>query len=334
MSRLGQHHAAFTSSKLVAIITVLLLSASAAFAQNDPLPSWNDTPTKRAILDFVESATTEGGAGFVSREDRVAAFDMDGTLVPEKPVPIALVPVLTDIKEAVARKPFLGEKPAVAALLKGDEEALHAAGQQGILDLVAVATDGRTTEEIVKNVKPLLDKETHPKFAVPYSKTVYQPMRELLALLAENGFQNWICSGSPVLITRELSMEMFTIPAERVIGSTAGTKLDEREGRTVLVFDGTIDKFNDGAGKPVGINLAMGRRPVFVGGNEGGRGDIAMMRWSKDRNGPSFQLLIDHDDGEREYAYSESDDYSLNAAGKYGFQVVSMRNDWKTIVGK
>ncbi len=329
MRLLSNHHAVgFVVGTVLACITLNV----SAWAQSDPLPSWNATPLKQAILDFVKASTSEGHPKYVVPKDRVAVFDMDGTLAPEKPVPIALIPVLADVKEAVAAKPFLGEKPAVAALLKGDEQALHAAGQQGILDLVNVGTDGKTTEEIVKNVRPLLDKGIHPKFKVPYSKTAYQPMRELLALLEANGFQNWISSGSPLLITRELSMEMFGIPPERVIGSYVGTKFDERDGRTVLVFDGRIANFNDGAGKPVSINNALGKRPAFIAGNEGGRGDIAMMRWSKDRDGPSFQLLINHDDELREYAYSESDNYSLEAAKKYGFHIVSMKDDWKTTI--
>ncbi|MBY5591899.1 haloacid dehalogenase-like hydrolase [Rhizobium leguminosarum] len=317
-----------------AALAVLVFVGYPAYGQDDPLPSWNDTPTKKAILNFVGSVTKEGGPDFVAMQERVAVFDMDGTLVPQKPVPIALVPVMAEIRDAVARKPFLGDKPAVAALLKRDEDALHAAGQQGVLDLIAVATDGKTTDEIAQNVQPLLEKENHPKFDVPYAKTVYQGMRELLALLEANGFSNWISSGSPVLVTRELSMEMFDIPPERLIGSNAGTKFDERDGRSVLVFDGTINAINDGAGKPVGINLAIGKRLLVIGGNEGGRGDVAMMRWSKDRNGPSLQLLINHDDAAREYAYAESDGYSLDAARKYGFQVVSMKDDWKTIIGK
>ncbi|MGV1793690.1 haloacid dehalogenase-like hydrolase [Rhizobium sp. A37_96] len=315
------------------VIFLISTMAGGAFGQDDPLPSWNNTPVKQAILDFVANSAREGSAGFVAPVDRIAVFDMDGTLAPEKPVPIALIPVLDDIRQAVAKRPFLGEKPAVAALLKGDEEGLHALGEQGILDLIAVSTDGKTTEEIVDNVKPLLEKQIHPKFKVPYARAVYQPMRELLALLAANGFQNWISSGSPILITRALSVEMFGIPPERVIGSNAGLKLDERNGKTVLVFDGSIDRYNDGSGKAVGIGLAIGKRPVVIGGNEGGRGDIAMMRWSKDQDGPSLQLLINHDDEAREYTYSESDDYSINAAQKYGFHVVSMRSDWNAIVG-
>lgn len=242
--------------------------------------------------------------------------------------------VTRDGKESVEAKPMLGDKPAVSALLKGDHAALHAAGEQGINDLIGAATDGKTTEQIVENVRPLIEGGTHEKFGVPYSQAVYQPMRELLALLEANGFVTWICSGSPLLISRELSQQMFGIPPERVMGSYTGIKLDERGGKTVLVFDGTIGRLNDGEGKPVTINLAIGTRPVFVAGNEGGRGDIAMMRWSKDREGPSFQLLVNHDDADREYAYAEPDNYSLNAAQKYGFHVVSIKRDWKTVVGR
>jgi phosphoglycolate phosphatase-like HAD superfamily hydrolase len=318
----------------VSVVAVILSLTAQTFAQTDPLPSWHNTPTKQAILEFVAKVTRAGGPDFAPVRERLTVFDMDGTLVPEKPIPLALIPVLADIKEAVAKKPWLGDRPAVAALLKGDEAALHDAGEQGINDLIAVATDGKTTEEIVQNVRPLMEKTTHQKFGVPYARVIYQPMLELLAHLEANGFTSWICSGSPVLITRELTEGMFGIPPERVMGSHAGTTLDERAGRTMLVFDGRVGHLNDREGKPVTINLALGTRPLFVGGNEGGRGDIAMMRWSKDRKGPSFQLLINHDDAEREFAYAEPDSYSLNAARTYGFHVVSIKRDWKTIVAR
>lgn len=318
--------------KRLAIALLLFGLPLMASAQTDPLPSWNDTETKKAIIDFVTRVAAQSGPDFVPESDRVAVFDMDGTLIPEKPVPAALIPVLTDARRAVAENAFAGDKPAVAALLKGDAEALRDMGEQGINDIISVATDGRTTEAVAANVKPLMDSTPNEKFGVPYSKAIYQPMRELLALLESNGFQNWICSGSPVLFTRELSEEMFGIPPERVMGTSAETELDFRAGKSVLVYTGRLGHLNDQNGKPPTINLAIGKRPIFVAGNEGGRGDIAMMRWSKDRDGPSFQLLIDHDDAGREFSYSEPDDYSLRAAAHYGFTIVSMKNDWKAIV--
>lgn len=318
---------------LVMIVTFFVLIAP-AYAQSDPLPSWNDTSAKQAIVAFVAKVTQAGDAGFVPEEQRVAVFDMDGTLVPERPVFPALIPVLAHINEAAAKNPSIREKSAVAALLKGDYATLDALDEQGMNDLIAAATDGKTTEEIVRNVRPVMAETRNEKFGVPFNRAVYQPMRELLAYLEANGFKNWICSGSPLLIIRELAQDMFGIPPERVMGANLRTKLDVRDGKTVLVFTGAVENLNDKEGKPVTINRAIGVRPLFVAGNEGGRGDIAMMRWSKDRDGPSFQLLIDHDDAEREFAYAESDNFSLNAASKYGFQVVSIKRDWRTIVAR
>lgn len=319
-------------SGLVMMIAVII--STQAFAQTDALPSWNDTATKKAIVAFVTKVSTEGGTDFVPTADRIAAFDMDGTLTPEHPMPIALIPVLADIKENVAKNPLLGARPAVAALLKGDLKTVVAQGEEGQADIIAAATDGKTTEEVAANVRPMLEKNISQKFGVPYTKTTYKPMRELIDLLSANGFTVYICSGSPILFTREISDEMFGIPPEHMMGTWLETKVEERDGKTVLVYMGKVGHLNDKEGKPVTINLAIGKRPIFIGGNEGGRGDIAMMRWSKDKNGPSFQILINHDDAEREFAYSESDHYSLDAAKKFGFHVVSMKEDWKEIVGE
>jgi len=318
---------------LLVLSLAVLGAALRAQAQEDPLPSWNDTNTKAAIVAFVEKVTSEGGKDFVPVAERTAVFDMDGTLIPEKPAPAALVPIFADLEKAIAENPALAEKPAIRALLEGNIEALAATGEEGINDLVLTLTDGKTTEDVLRDIPPLMRSTPNKKFEVPYMKAVYKPMVELLVYLEANGFRTYICSGSPILFTRAISQEMLGIPPDRVMGSNAGTKLAERNGKTVLVFDGRLEHLNDKEGKPVTINLALGIRPVFVGGNEGGHGDIAMMRWSRDRDGPSFQLLINHDDGVREFAYSEADNYSLDAARRFGFHVVSIRDDWKTIIG-
>lgn len=316
----------------LALCLVCFGSVGAVAPSTDPLPSWNNTPVKAAILDFVTSATTEGSAQFVPQEERIAVFDMDGTLVPERPIPAALVPIIADLNRSVSQRPGLADKPAIAALLAGDRSALHAAGEAGVADIIAAVTDGETTEEFSRSILPLMAATPHDKFGVAYTQAVYQPMRELLAFLEAKGFTNWISSGSPIRFTRAVSQVMFGIAPERVMGTNAGTKLVDRNGKTALAFDGTIAHLNDQEGKPPTIELAIGTRPVFVGGNEGGAGDIAMMRWSRDRYGPSFQLLMNHDDAAREYEYSEPDNFSLNAANQYGFHVVSIRNDWNIII--
>jgi phosphoserine phosphatase len=309
----------------------LLLFLFALVAQaSDPLQSWNDTATKKAIVAFVEKVTREGGAGFVPVEQRIAVFDMDGTLIPEKPVPAALAPIVGDVKAAVAKNSALGEKPAIAALLKGDIAGIVAAGPAGQADIIGAAIDGRTVEEVGADYRNAVGTIRDPKWHRTWPELGYQPMKELLAYLRANRFDIWICSGSPVLFTRQFSQSTFGVPPDHVIGSSLETKFVERDGRTVLVYTNKA-YVNDRDGKPPAINLEVGQRPVFVGGNVGGFGDIAMMRWSKDRDGPSFQLLVNHDDAAREFAYAEKDGASLAAAAKYGFTVVNIARDWGTI---
>jgi phosphoglycolate phosphatase-like HAD superfamily hydrolase len=309
-----------------------LAGAFPAFAQDDPLSAWNDTPTKEAILDFVKAAVADGGAGFVPPEQRIAVFDMDGTLIPEQPMPAAVFPFIAQLKMAAEANPALMEKPAIAAVLKGDLAGLRAAGEEGQAAVLAAITDGKTVEEAALEIKRLASAEKNTKFNRPLRGLAYEPMLDVLHLLEANGFQNWICSGSPVLFTRQLSQEMFGIPPERVMGTNVDTRFVEEGGRSELVFGQQIDHLNDKEGKPATINLAIGQRPAFIGGNVRSVGDIAMMRYSKDRDGPSFQMLINHDDAKREFAYAEPGDESLKAAAKYGFHIVSMANDWKRIL--
>ncbi len=298
----------------------------------EPLPSWNDTPAKKAIVTFVEQATTQGAQGFIPAAERIAVFDMDGTLIPEKPLPAAAMPLFADLKQAVAKNPALKQKPAIAALLKGDIAGVQASGEAGLAEIVAAITDGKTVEDAGADMRKVLDGAKNERFGKPYPELAYQPMLELLDYLRANGFQVWICSGSPVLFTRQFSQRTFGIPPQQVIGSNVATRFVERDGRSVLVYTGKLAHANDREGKPPAIELAIGQRPAIVGGNVGGKGDIAMMQYSKDRKGPSLQLLVNHDDATREFAYAEKDNYSLDAAKRYGFIVVDMKRDWATIL--
>jgi hypothetical protein len=93
----------------------------------------------------------------------------------------------------------------------------------------------------------------------------------------------------------------------------------------------SIDIFNDKEGKPVSIQVHIGQRPLFACGNEGGEGDIAMLKYSQSSRYPSFQLLVNHDDSTREFYYQEKSNASLNAAQQNKWHVISMKNDWKVI---
>jgi hypothetical protein len=249
----------------------------------------------------------------------------------EKPLPAAVMPIVAEVKAAVEQHPELKNKPAVAALLSGNIPALEATGQAGLNDVVSAATEGRTTDDVATDMQHLVATMKNQHYGKPYTQLGYEPMIELLGYLRANGFQTWIASGSPVAFTRAFSQQVFGIPPQQVIGSSLETRFAEKDHRAVLLYTGKIGHIDDREGKPPAINLAIGMRPVFVAGNVGGQGDIAMMRYSKDRVGPSFQLLINHDDATREFAYAEKNHYSLDAARQYGFTVASIKDDWSNV---
>jgi hypothetical protein len=132
---------------------------------------------------------------------------------------------------------------------------------------------------------------------------------------------------------RVFAPQIYGIPVDRIIGTKL--KLESRmvNDRLVVWRLPGIEAINDKEGKPVGIDRQIGKRSIFVAGNVGNYGAIAMMQYSKGRRGPSFQLLINHDVAARKFAYGEKDNASLNAAKKYGFTVVNIKSDWKTIFG-
>ena len=163
---------------------------------------------------------------------------------------------------------------------------------------------------------------------------VYQPMLELLAYLRANGFKTFIVSGGGVEFMRPWAERVYGIPPEQVIGSSVKTKFEVRDGKPVLVRLPELDFIDDKAGKPVGINSHIGRRPILAFGNSDG--DLQMLEWTTGGAGPRLGLLVHHDDGEREFAYDRKSpfgklDLGLDEAPRRGWLVVSMKHDWASI---
>ncbi|HKQ76764.1 MAG TPA: HAD family hydrolase [Blastocatellia bacterium] len=309
------------------------ISLFAQTDRTDPLPSWNDGATKRGIIDFVTRVTREGGPDFVPVADRIATLDNDGTLWVEKPAPVEAYFVFARVHELAARDPSLKDRQPFKAAIEGDIAYFREAGKKAFLDLFVATETGTDQERFAAEARKFIENWRNPKLDRSFTQITYQPMIELLAYLRRNGFQTWICSGGTVDFLRVYAPQIYGIPIDQIIGSEL--KLESRmEGGRLLVWRlPEIETINDKGGKPVGIDRHIGKRPIFVAGNVLSGGDIAMMEYSKGRKGPSFQLLINHDDAAREFAYAEKDDASLNAAKKYGFTVVSIKNDWKTVFG-
>jgi hypothetical protein len=163
---------------------------------------------------------------------------------------------------------------------------------------------------------------------------VYQPMLELLDYLRVNGFKTYIVSGGGIEFMRPWAERVYGIPPEQVIGSSIRTKFEMREAGPVLMRLPEINFIDDKAGKPVGINQHIGRRPIAAFGNSDG--DLQMLQWTTAGDGMRFGLLVHHTDAEREWAYDRKShigrlDKALDAASAKGWTVVDMRQDWKTI---
>jgi len=327
------------------LVSVLALAVSLVFgtlvlAQNDPLSSWNDGPTKEAVVAFVQQVTDRSSPQFVPPAERIATFDNDGTLWPSHPMYTQLAFALDRIKALAPKHPEWKTKQPFKAVLDNDLKALAAAGEKGMVELVMASHAGMSTAQFEAIVTDWLEKARHPRFKRRYTELAYQPMLEILAYLRENGFKTYIVSGGGVEFMRPMTEQVYGIPPEQVVGSTIETKYEVKDGQPVLMRLPKIDFIDDKAGKPVGINKFIGRRPIAAFGNSAG--DRQMLEWTGAGSGSRLMMLVFHDDAEREYAYGPANGLPdthfgtfpqalMDEAKKKGWVVISMKNDWKRI---
>jgi len=314
---------------------VIFGCAASLHAQADPLPSWNDGPSKKAILDFVAKVTKEGSPDFVASAERIAVFDNDGTLWCEQPMYFQLAFVLDRIKAMAGEHPEWKEREPFASVLKGDVKSALAGGEKGVMEMMAVTHAGMTTDAFKASVVEWMKTARHPKFDRPYNRCVYQPMLEVLAYLRASGFKTFIVSGGGVEFMRAFAEETYGIPPEQVIGSSGVVKFEmNADGKPVLIKEPKIEFIDDGPGKPVGINRFIGRRPIMAFGNSDG--DLQMLQYTTTGSGARFGLIVHHTDDQREVAYDRKShigklDKALDEAAARGWTVVDMKNEWKAV---
>lgn len=318
-----------------ALQTLLVLFAIAATPSYgaDALPSWNEGPSKQSIVKFVERVTSPG-KDFVAPAERIAVFDNDGTLWSEQPLYFQLFFTFDRVRALAAQHPEWQDKPAVKALLAGDMKSVMAGGEHGLLELVVAAHAGNSTEEFAKIVHDWVTIARHPKSKRLFTEMVYQPMLELLGYLRANGFKTYICSGGDLEFMRAFALRVYGIPPEQVIGSIFKTGLGSPTDPLAIMIKEKIDVLNDNDTKPLSIQRAIGRRPIFTFGNSDG--DHAMLRWTAAGNGPRFMGLVHHTDEVREVAYDRQSsigrlDKALDEALAKGWTVADMKRDWREV---
>lgn len=322
------------AEKLLFALTLAWFGVSQARGA-DPLPSWNDTDARKAIVSFVEKVTRAGSPDFVPEAERIATFDNDGTLWSEMPLYFQFFFALDRVKLLAPQHPEWKNQEPFASLLKGDVKSALAGGEKALLEIVVATHAGMTTEEFEKAVKDWIATAEHPKTGMRYTDMAYQPMLELLAYLRANGFKTFIVSGGGIEFMRPWTEAVYGVPPEQVVGSSIKTKYELRSGRPVLVRLPALDFIDDKDGKPVGINSHIGRRPLAAFGNSDG--DRQMLEWTQAGGGARLMMLVHHDDAQREWAYGPESkigtfsDSLMSEAKTNGWTVISMKKDWKTV---
>lgn len=325
-------------NRLVLVGWLVAFSFNASKARADePLPSWNEGPTKKSITDFVAKVTKEGSPDFVKPAERIAVFDNDGTLWGEQPMYFQFLFALDRIKAMAPQHPDWKEKEPFKSVLAGDMKGVEATGEKGLLEIVAATHAGMTTEEFAATVSEWMKTARHPKYNRPYNQCIYQPMLEVLTYLRANGFKTFIVSGGGVEFMRPWVEEAYGIPPEQVVGSSAVVSFEMKEGKPVLMKQPKVEFIDDGPGKPVGINHFIGRRPIMAFGNSDG--DLQMLQYTTTGPGARFALIVHHTDAQREFAYDRQSnigklDKAWDEATAKGWTVVDMKSDWNAIFPK
>ena len=317
-----------------AVILVGCLLASAALAGRDPLPSWNDTASKKAIVDFVNAVTDPSGKSFVKPAERIATFDNDGTLWVEYPVYTQLLFAIDRVKKLAPRHPEWKNEQPFKAVLAGDLKSVAASGEKGLMEIVTATHAGMTAAEFNKEVIDWLGTAKQSRFKHLYTECIYQPQLELLEYLRANGFKTFIVSGGGIQFMRPMTGKAYGIPPEQVVGSSGVAEFKVVDGKPEIVRLPKIGFIDDKEGKPVGIYEHIGRRPILAFGNSDG--DLQMIQYTTGGAGPRLGLYVHHTDAKREYAYDREStvgklDKALDMAEAHGWIIVDMKKDWKRV---
>jgi phosphoglycolate phosphatase-like HAD superfamily hydrolase len=302
------------------------------------LSSWNDTPTKQAIVDFVAAVTDSSSPSYVPPAERVATFDNDGTLWCEKPLYIQFDYLLRKLAAQAEHDPSLRRQQpwqaaweqdfawlggAITKHYQGDDSDLHVLFG-GIVSLA----EGQEVEQIEAEAKAFVENERHPTLGLAYRHCVYQPMLELLQYLEANGFSNYIVSGGGRDFMRGFAHDLYGIPRERVIGSTVAYRFEESAGGAIVQRP-ELDVIDDGPGKPVQIWHVIGRRPILAAGNS--NGDLQMLAFAGGTSLTALRLLVVHDDADREFDYVAGAEKVIDTAQSQDWTTVSIRRDWRSV---
>ena len=322
-------------------LAALALSACAQMTPaGDPLPSWKDGAAKDAVVQFVRKTTVAGSPQFVPPAERIATFDQDGTLWVEQPLYAQVEFALERVKDVVRARPALANEEPFKTVLSGDRAAMSRLTEEDLVKIVGASQAGLTLEAFRDVVKGWAATAKHPKYQRLYTELVYAPMLEAMQYLRANGYRTYIVTGGGQEFVRAFAEAVYGVPPEQVIGTMLKVDYAVRDGVPTMTNAPALFFVDDKAGKPVGINMVIGRRPQASFGNSDG--DQQMLEWATAGTGARLGMLVLHDDAQREYAYGPANGLPdshvgtftqslFDEAKKKGWTVISMKNDWKRV---
>jgi hypothetical protein len=305
------------------------------------LPSWNEGPAKQAILNFVRDTTDRASAKYVPPEERIATFDQDGTLWVEHPVYSQMMYCFDRVPVLASQKPELKKIEPFKTVLSGDREAISKLPVRDLEKIILLTLTGMTTDQFEAEGKKWLATAKDQRWKRPYTELTYQPMLEVMSHLRANGFKTYIVTGFGQDFVRLYSQQVYGIPPEQVVGSALAVKYSyAKDGNPILIKEPSLMLNDNNAGKPEGIHLMIGRRPIASFGNS--TGDQQMSEYTGAGDGARLAMLVLHDDATREYAYGPAQGLPDTKVGTFtqalfdeakqkNWTVISMKNDWKKI---
>ncbi|WP_188611950.1 HAD family hydrolase [Chelatococcus reniformis] len=322
-------------------LSARLAPALAQAVAGDPLPSWNDGPPKRAIIEFVRITTDRSSPRFVPPEARIATFDQDGTLWVEHPMYTQVVYCFERVPSVVAQRPQLKNVEPFKTVLSGNREAMARLSMPDLEKVLAATLTGMPVETFEAEAKAWIASARHPRWNRPYVELVYQPMREVLRHLRDNGYKTYIVTGGGQDFVRAYAQDVYGIPPEQVVGTAGGVRYGYgKDGKPFLTKEPKLLLNDNNAGKPEGIHLLIGRQPTAAFGNS--TGDRQMLEYAQAGDGARLSMLVLHDDPAREYAYGPARGLPDTRVGAFtaalddearskGWAVISMKRDWKRV---
>jgi hypothetical protein len=301
----------------------------------DPLPSWNDCPAKHAIIASVKDSVIQNGPHYIKPEDRIAAFEQDGTLWVEQPAYLQLMFTFHLLSMMAAKDPKLEDVEPFKTVLSGDSSAIAQLPMSEVLKVVALAHSSITREVFQKTAHDWITTAKHPRFKRLYTDLVYQPMLEVMQYLRANDYKTFIIAGHGEQFVRTFAERVYGIPHDQVVGSAKDIRFSHGvEEKPILAKDPKLLWTDDRAAKPAGIQATIKHRPVIAFGNA--EGDPGIFGHPEAER-TCLTMLIHHDDPTREYAYAEepfTDPLAAapDAPAKHCSPVIiSIKNDWKRI---